>query len=94
LTNNAYLLDINAAIAYIDGDKRLETTLNEAEERCTSVIVLGELYYGAENSLRIQENLAQVEKFAANVHVLNSDPAAARHFGKVNRQLRFHAVEN
>jgi predicted nucleic acid-binding protein len=50
LANKAFLLDTNAAIARINGDSSIAVTLEAADELFTSVIVLGELYFGAEKS--------------------------------------------
>ena len=39
----------------------------EADEIYVPVIVLGELFYGAENSARVKENLKQVEELSRSV---------------------------
>lgn len=83
-----YLLDTNAAIARIRRDADLETLLRAAEQICVPVIVLGELYYGAENSQRVEENMRAVEMFMVNTVVLDCDAETAREFGKIAHMLR------
>jgi len=86
--SNHYLLDTNAAIARIRKDADLETLLRTAEQIYVPVIVLGELYYGAENSRRVEENIKAVEMFVVNTVVLNCDAETAREFGKIAHMLR------
>ena len=83
-----YLLDTNAAIARINGDPVLEALLRQADEIYVPVIVLGELYYGAENSAKISENLEQIEEFRRNVISLNCDIDTAREFGRLVHEQR------
>jgi tRNA(fMet)-specific endonuclease VapC len=50
--------------------------------------VLGELYYGAFRSGRIQENLAVIDALAQEVTVLPVDESTARLFGAIHQELR------
>jgi len=86
--SNAYLLDTNAAIAHINGVPSIKPILEAADELFTSVVVLGELYFGAEKSGRVQQNKEQVEKFANEITVLNCNQETARIFGAVSHQLK------
>lgn len=88
MANKAFLLDTNAAIARINGDSSIVVTLEAADELFTSVIVLGELYFGAEKSGRVQHNKAQVDKLAAEITVLNCDEQPARLFGRLSNELQ------
>lgn len=51
-------------------------------------IVLGELYYGAQKSIRVGFNTARVDAFAAHNSVLTCDMEAARHYGEIKSELR------
>ena len=82
------LLDTNAAIARIKGNQVLEQLLQGASEVFVPVIVLGELYYGAENSAKVQHNLEQVESFRRNVVILNCDVDTAQEFRRVVYEQR------
>jgi tRNA(fMet)-specific endonuclease VapC len=59
--NGRYLLDTNVVIAIFANETALRHQLAEAGEVFVLSIVLGELYYGAQKSVRIAANLAQVE---------------------------------
>lgn len=83
--SNNHLLDTNAAIARIRKDADLETLIGSADPICVPVIVLGELFYGAENSQRVEENIRQIEELIANTVVLDCDTGTAREFGKIAR---------
>ncbi|MCZ6873303.1 MAG: hypothetical protein O7G88_07185 [bacterium] len=54
--------------------------LAEANEVFVPGIVLGELYYGARKSARVEENLARIDEFVASNTVLPSDTATAQQY--------------
>ncbi len=53
-----------------------------------SCIVLGELYFGANKSARISENLRRIEEFIADYLLLGCDKGTAEIYGRVKNQLR------
>jgi len=55
---------------------------------CISAITLAELYFGAENSDRVQANVDGVERFTGGLPVLPFDAKAAAHFGAIRAHLR------
>ena len=87
-----YMLDTNSCIRAMRAE--LASTVagrfnRHAEQLCISSIVLAELHYGAENSLRIAENLIEIENFVARLQcVLDFDAAAAADFGRIKAALR------
>ena len=83
-----YLLDTNIVVALFADEAVVKDRLGEAEEVFVPSIVLGELYYGAGNSRRIEENVARIEAFAARSLVLVCDTATARRYGEVKNGLR------
>ena len=52
-----------------------------------SSIVLGELFFGAFRSVRVEENLARVAEFASSNTVLVCDTATARYYGRIKKRL-------
>ena len=82
-----YMLDINTCIRAMRGDATSDLAgrfSRHAEQLCISTIVLAELHYGAEKSLRVTENLVEIEQFVARLQaVLDFDAAAAAEFGRV-----------
>lgn len=85
--SDVYLLDANAAIALMNGDASIAVVLSQNAAYVPS-IVLGELYYGAEKSGRVEQNLQRVDEFAANRSVLVCDGETARIYGRLYYQLR------
>ena len=56
-------------------------------ELCISVITLGELRFGAEKSARRMQNIAAVESYAQQLHVMPFAADAAAHFGELRAHL-------
>ena len=66
----------------------MQEALVEAEQVFLPIIVLGELYYGARKSLRVEENITRVDEFVAVNAVLEPNTATAREYGEVKNALR------
>lgn len=58
-----------------------------AEQLCISSITLGELHYGAEESVRRAENLTAIKHFVARLEVLPFGSKAAAHYGQLRAEL-------
>lgn len=82
-----YLLDTNIVIALFADETAVIERLGEAEEVFVPSVVLGELYYGARKSSRVEENIARIEDFAAKNIVLRCDSETARRYGEVKNGL-------
>ena len=91
-----YMLDTNTCIGAMRAGptSRLSGRFNRhAEQLCISSIVLAELHYGAENSQRVADNLAEIQQFAARLQaILDFDAPAAAEFGRVRVALRGHPI--
>jgi tRNA(fMet)-specific endonuclease VapC len=83
-----FLLDTNVIIALFGGEAALENELGQADEVFVPAIVLGELYFGARKSGRVEENLARIDEFALISPVLACDAGTAKEFGVVKNELR------
>jgi len=86
--NGNFILDTNIVIALFAGDTSVQKNLKEAQEIFLPSIVLGELYYGALSSSRIEENIARIEEFAAESVILGVKASTAIEYGKIKRNLR------
>jgi len=86
------LLDTNHAIAYLNGDARLLPHLAPSQSAgdtfALTTTVLGELYYGALASERVDENMANLRAFADSTVVHEFDATAAAEFGQIKAELR------
>jgi tRNA(fMet)-specific endonuclease VapC len=50
--------------------------------------VLGELYFGAEKSGRVEANIKRIDEFVSDQFVLNCDRETARWYGRIEFRLR------
>jgi tRNA(fMet)-specific endonuclease VapC len=82
------LLDTNIVIALFAKEVVVQQRLASADEVFVSSIVLGELYYGAQKSSRIETNIARINTFAAANVVLGCDTATAQYYGAIKNRLR------
>ena len=84
-----HLLDTNVCIRVLrDRPAGLRARFNqEATGLCISDVVLYELLFGAEKSLKPAENRTAVERFAARLSVLPFDSAAASHAANIRAKL-------
>jgi tRNA(fMet)-specific endonuclease VapC len=82
------LLDTNIVIALFAQDSAVVEHLDEAEEVFIPSIVLGEFYFGARKSGRVEGNLARIDEFAVNNVVLGCETEIARYYGEIKNALR------
>src|SRR5688572_22165193 len=83
-----YLLDTNIAIAFLIGDRQITERVAAADEAYTSIISLGELYYGAAKSGRVTQNRQRVDQLADQMAVLDCNLDTARQYGLIKERLR------
>jgi tRNA(fMet)-specific endonuclease VapC len=82
------LLDTNIVIAILANDSAVHQRLAQATDVFVPSIVLGELYYGARKSSRVESNIETVDQFAAANRVLVCDSTTAQQYGQVKNLLR------
>lgn len=83
-----FLLDTNIVIALFAGEIPVRERIGQAEEVFLSNIVLGELYFGARKSSRMEVNLARIDELAGSVTILASDIGTAREYGIIKSILQ------
>lgn len=83
-----YLLDTNAVVALLNGDTTIQQKLTEPNTGLLPIIVVGELFFGAENSGRVEANLKRTSDFVSQRVVLGCDLETTRWYGRVAQQLR------
>ena len=83
-----FLLDTNIVIALFAGEDAVLKPLADAAEVFLPSIVLGELYYGAHKSGRVEANVRRVDELAGRGAVLACDAETGRHYGEVKTLLR------
>ncbi len=86
--NGRFLLDTNILIGFFGQDPSIVSAVNKAKEISIPSIVLGELYYGAFNSGRRDENVQKVDTFKSKIPILSCDSQTAKFYGQIKYQLK------
>lgn len=87
-TSGRFHLDTNIIIALFAGDPAVQRRMREAEEIFLSTPVLGELYFGARKSSRVEENVARVDQLMQRSTILPCDAQTAKIYGDIKAGLR------
>jgi tRNA(fMet)-specific endonuclease VapC len=82
------LLDTNIALALLNGDREVQKRLEEAQAVYLPIIVIGELYFGAEYSIRLKHNFASLKKISVRFKQLLITEETCLHYGKLKAHLR------
>lgn len=87
-----YVLDTDMCIYLLNGDGRVKAKIAQVGVEVISVAIptVGELYFGAYNSARVEANLARIRAFlsAPGPMILPIDNASAECFGRFKAVLR------
>jgi len=87
-----YLLDTDMCIYLLNGHPHVKARVAEVGVAALAVAIptMGELYFGAYNSGRVEANIARVRAFLSppGPHVLLIDEPAAEQFGRLKAILR------
>jgi len=85
-----YLLDTNTCVYLLNGNEILKRKVKEIGVYSLSMsnCVLAELYFGAYNSKRVEENLRRIDLFKNNLSVLSDSEESSKLFGKIKADLR------
>ena len=86
--NGNLAVDTNAIIAYRQGIPEVCSLIEGADTILLPVIVLGELFYGAANSTRPQENEQATRKFLAQSVLVAIDEIIAARYADVRLELK------
>ncbi|MAU08834.1 MAG: VapC toxin family PIN domain ribonuclease [Anaerolineaceae bacterium] len=82
------MLDTNAIIALQKENSQLIAQISKATDVFLPAIVVGELYFGAYNSQRVEENRKRVAVYISERSVLSIDSDTADVYGQLKQQLR------
>ncbi len=86
--NGKFLLDTNIIIGLFGKDPQVHELLDKAEEIFVPCIAIGELYFGAYRSSRVQENIERIFEFSMSNTVLGCNSDTAQKYGKVKYNLK------
>jgi len=82
------LLDTNVAIAYLAGEETVVRRLLETDVVYLSTVVVGELFFGANKSARVEENLLNISRMLDWMQVPLFDLSTAEIYGQIKFDLR------
>lgn len=86
--NGRFLLDTNIVISLFAKDPQIHNRIVNAAEVFVPCIAIGELYFGAYKSVKIQENLARIDEFTLNNTVLSCNTETAKKYGDIKNRLK------
>ncbi|MBX3063518.1 MAG: type II toxin-antitoxin system VapC family toxin [Anaerolineae bacterium] len=88
MSGSNYLLDTSIVIDALNGDSSIQQHLEETDSRIfMSVIVIGELFFGAYKSGRVQVNLESIATLLTDYRVLGCNQLTSQHYGQIKQQL-------
>ena len=82
------LVDTNVIIRLLRADEHSIELFNKADSICIPVIVAGELFYGAQNSTLMEENVDIFSNFLSQYEVVEVDLPIAQTYGAIKAQLK------
>lgn len=82
------IVDTNVIAKLLRSDERSDELFEQADEIFIPSIVAGELYYGAHNSTRVQENLKLFSDFLSQYKILDVNSSIAEVYGEIKAQLK------
>ena len=89
--NQAYLLDMDIVIYWLKNQyPKINTAIKKIPEEYLfiSSITLAELYFGAFNSSKREENKHLIDEFLETVNIVHFDESSARCFGEIKSLLK------
>ena len=86
--SGSVLLDTNIVITLFSQDQNVIEKLIETEKVFVPSIVMGELYYGAYNSAKAEQNIKQLDAFRDANTILRCDALTAKQYGNIKHQLK------
>ena len=86
--NGNYLLDTNIIIRLFTGDSEIQEKMLNGDNLFLPSPAIGELYYGAQKSGKVVENLHRTNTFVENHILLSCDLETAQWYGIIKERLR------
>ena len=85
-----YLLDTDTCVYFLNGDERIRRKIRGIGIYSISVCnaTLGELYFGAYCSKRVEENIKRIQTLGKNLMVLSDSQESSEMFGKFKAELK------
>ncbi len=88
MTGNSYALDTNIISAWLQGETIIADKIDAATNVFIPITVVGELYYGAQYSTKVEQNLNNISKALSHYRMLMIDEDTCRTYGLIKAALR------
>ncbi|GEA19149.1 ribonuclease VapC2 [Moorella sp. E306M] len=88
MVSGNYLLDTNIVIALFAGEPSIIEKLDMENKVFIPAIVLGELYFGALKSRKVENNILLIDSLAAESMILACDKNTAKYYGRIKNNLK------
>jgi tRNA(fMet)-specific endonuclease VapC len=92
--NGEFLLDTNIVVALLEDDQGVLKHLRLRPRISISVTVLGELYFGAFKSSKLNENLRPINDLLSEVPLIESDAETAHEYGMIKNELQLKGASD
>jgi len=89
--SDCYLVDTDIIIYWLkDTYPQIKKKIEKIEDGCIfiSSITVAELYFGAYNSSKLDDNLKLISELISEINILNFDPKSGEQFGKIKADLK------
>jgi tRNA(fMet)-specific endonuclease VapC len=86
--NGSYILDSNIVINVFRNDSKTIERVTQLRNIYIPVIVLGELYYGANKSNQTPKRTLEIEQLKSRVNLLEVTEKTAEKYGEIKDQIR------
>ena len=86
--NGRYLLDTNIVIDLLGNNKSIVEKIERLEEVYIPVTVIGELYFGAFKSQKVEKNLESITSLLETANVLEDNVETAKVYGEIKSSLK------
>lgn len=85
-----YLLDTDICIYWLKGKTTVKNKIDQVDWTEISIcsVTVSELYFGAYNSSRVEQNLETAEQFINSIFVFSLNHSALKKFGQLKAKLR------
>ena len=85
-----YLLDTDICVYVLNGDERIKRKIREMGVYSISIsnATLGELYFGAYYSKKVEENIKRIRAFTESLTIYSDSQESSEIFGKSKADLK------
>jgi tRNA(fMet)-specific endonuclease VapC len=88
MNGDSFLLDTNIVIGLFSNDPVIVDKISVSKEIYIPVIVIGELYFGATQSTKRDENKNRIKALIENSNILNCTPTTGSFYGIIKATLK------